>query len=195
MRSVMQHMFSHIPRADIPRSSFNRSHGYKTTFDSGYLIPFFIDEALPGDTFNLNVNILARLSTPIVPIMDNLFLDTFFFAVPYRLVWDNWQRFNGEQRNPGDSTDFLLPTITCPAGGWSVGSLSDYMGLPTAVSGITGVTSLWHRAYNLIWNEWFRDENLQDPVPVPVTDGPDSDTNFTLLRRGKRHDCFICFGS
>ena len=190
MRSVMQHQFSQIPRADIPRSSFNRSHGYKTTFDAGYLVPFYIDEALPGDTFNLNCNMLARLATPIVPIMDNMFLDTFYFAVPYRLVWDNFKKFNGEQKNPGDSTDYLLPTITCPVGGWSVGTLSDYMGLPTGVANLTGVTSLWHRAYNLIWNEWFRDQNLQDSVNVPTGDGPDADSNYTLLKRGKRHDYF-----
>ena len=186
----MQHQFSQIPRADIPRSSFNRSHGYKTTFDSGYLVPFYIDEALPGDTFNLNCNMLARLATPIVPIMDNMFLDTFYFAVPYRLVWDNFKKFNGEQKNPGDSTDYLLPTITCPAAGWSVGSLSDYMGLPTGIANLTGVTSLWHRAYNLIWNEWFRDQNLQNSVNVPTGDGPDADSNYTLLKRGKRHDYF-----
>ena len=133
---------------------------------------------------------LARLATPIVPIMDNLFLDTFYFAVPYRLVWDNFQKFNGEQLNPSDSTDYLLPTITCPVGGWSVGSLSDYMGLPTGVAGIKGVTSLWHRAYNLIWNECFRDQNLQNSLTVPTGDGPDVDTTFTLQRRGKRHDYF-----
>lgn len=102
----MKHNFSMIPRAEIPRSFFDRTHGYKTTFDSGKLIPFFCDEVLTGDTFNLRLNLLARLATPIVPIMDNMFFETFFFFVPNRLLWDNWQRFQGEQKNPGDSTDF-----------------------------------------------------------------------------------------
>lgn len=186
----MSHQFSQIPRADIPRSSFNRSHGYKTTFDSGYLIPFYIDEALPGDTFNLQANLFGRLATPIVPFMDNAVMSTFYFAVPYRLVWEHFQNFMGEKLNPGDSTSYLVPTITCPAGGWSVGSLSDYFGLPTGVASLSGISSLWHRAYNLIWNEWFRDQNLQNSVSVPTGDGPDADTNFVLLKRGKRHDYF-----
>ena len=189
MKSVMQHQFSQIPRADIPRSAFNRSHGYKTTFDAGYLVPFYCDEALPGDTFNLRANIFARLATPIVPIMDNLHLETFYFGVPLRLVWDNWQRFNGEQRNPDDSTDFLIPQIVAPTGGWTVGGLSDYFGLPTGVAGLS-VSSLFHRAYNLIWNEWFRDQNLQNSVVVDTDDGPDSNSDYVLLRRGKRHDYF-----
>lgn len=189
MRSVMKHQFSQIPRADIQRSSFNRTHGYKTTFDSGYLVPFYVDEALPGDTFNLRANLFARLATPIVPFMDNIHLDTFYFAVPTRLVWEHWVNLNGEQRNPNDSTDYLVPTVKCPSGGWPVGSLSDYFGLPTDVSNLE-VCSLWHRAYNMIWNEWFRDENLQDSLPVPIDDGPDNDSDFKLVRRGKRHDYF-----
>ncbi|UPW41541.1 major capsid protein [Peromfec virus RodF8_61] len=188
-KSVMKHQFSQVPRADIPRSSFNRSHGYKTTFDSGYLVPFYVDEALPGDTFSARATIFARLATPIVPMMDNMYLDTFYFAVPLRLIWENWQRFNGEQDNPGDSTDYLVPTITAPTGGWSVGSLSDYFGLPTEIAGIE-VSALWHRAYNVIYNEWFRDENLQDSVPVNKDDGPDDNADYQLLRRGKRHDYF-----
>lgn len=189
LNSVMKHQFSQIPKADIPRSKFNRTHGYKTTFDSGYLIPFYVDEALPGDTFNLKANLFARLATPIVPIMDNMFMDTFYFAVPIRLIWENWQKFNGEQENPGDSTDYLVPTIKAPSTGWDVGSLSDYFGLPTGVKDIE-VSSFWHRSYNLIWNEWFRDQNLQDSVLVPKGDGPDSNADFKLLRRGKRHDYF-----
>ena len=102
----MTHQFSQVPRAEIPRSSFNRSHGLKTTFDSGQLVPIFVDEALPGDTFNLRASLFGRMATPLKPIMDNLFLETFFFFVPNRLVWDNWERFNGEQDNPQDSTDF-----------------------------------------------------------------------------------------
>lgn len=190
MKSVMQHSFSQVPRAEIPRSSFNRSHGFKTTFDSGYLIPVLLDEALPGDTFSVNMTTFARLATPITPFMDNMFLDSFFFAVPYRLVWENFQKFCGEQNSPGDSTDYLIPIVNAPnPDGWPIMSLSDYFGIPTGVNSLPTV-SLWHRAYNLIWNEWFRDQNLQDPAVVPMGDGPDVPANFTLLKRGKRHDYF-----
>lgn len=189
MRSVMTHQFSQVPRANIPRSSFNRSHGHKTTFDSGYLVPFYVDEALPGDTFSLKASIFARLATPIVPIMDNMRLETFFFAVPIRLIWDNWQRFNGEQRNPGDSTDFLIPQVSAPSGGFTTQSLSDYFGIPTRINNLN-VCAFWHRAYNLIYNEWFRDENLQNARPVPTGDGPDNISDYELMRRCKRHDYF-----
>lgn len=192
--SVMAHSFANIPDARVPRSSFNRSHGYKTAFDSGYLVPIFVDEALPGDTFNLKMHAFTRMSTPIVPVMDNLFLDTFFFAVPIRLVWSNFKKFMGEQATPASSISYVVPTIQSPASGWTVGSLSDYLGLPTvgqvtAAKKTTSI-SLYHRAYNLIWNEWFRDENLQDSVTVDTGDGPDTAANYVLLRRGKRHDYF-----
>lgn len=189
MHSVMAHSFSQIPEANIPRSVFNRSHGYKTTFDSGYLIPVYVDEALPGDTFNLKMTTFARLATPIAPFMDNLFCDSFFFAVPVRLIWDNFKKFNGEQINPTDSTDYLVPRTSAPAGGYPVGSLSDYMGIPTEVAGLKHST-LWHRAYNLIWNEWFRDENLQNSVKVDKGDADDNPVDYVLLKRGKRHDYF-----
>lgn len=189
MRSVMKHSFSEVPKADIPRSTFQRDHGYKTTFDSGYIVPVFVDEALPGDTMNLSMTAFARLSTPLHPFMDNMFVDSFFFSVPMRLVWDNWQRFNGEQTDPGDSTDFLVPQMVAPVGGYANGSLSDYFGIPTQVAGLSH-SSLWHRAYNLIWNEWFRDQNLQDSVVVDRDDGPDTVTDYKLLKRGKRHDYF-----
>jgi len=189
MKSVMAHQFSRIPKADIPRSSFDRSHGHKTTFDAGYLIPIFCDEALPGDTFQLNMSAFARLATPIFPLMDNMFMDTQFFSVPVRLVWDNWQKFNGEQKNPGDSTDFLIPQIVSPAGGWLEGSLEDYMGLPTKIAGLS-VSALWHRAYNLIYNEWYRDENMQNSLSISTGDGPDNANAYILQRRGKRHDYF-----
>lgn len=188
MRSVMAHQFSQIPRAEIQRSSFNRSHGYKTTFDSGYLVPFYIDEVLPGDTFNLKCTLFARLATPIVPFMDNMFMETFFFFVPNRLLWDNWQKFNGEQENPGDSTDFLIPTIK-NTGSFTVGGIADYFGIPTCVNNLE-VNALPFRAYNLIYNEWFRDENLQDSLPVEKGDGPDDVADYKLVRRGKRHDYF-----
>ncbi|AXH74942.1 MAG: major capsid protein [Microviridae sp.] len=190
MKSVMRHQFSQVPKADIPRSSFDRSHGFKTTFNAGFLVPVFVDEALPGDTFNLQMTTFARLATPLKPFMDNLFMDCFFFAVPYRLVWNNFKKFFGEQDNPADSTSFLVPTATSPVGtGYVVGSLQDYMGLPTAIPGYVH-SNLWPRAYNLIWNEWFRDQNLQNSVTVDKGDGPDTPANYVLLQRGKRHDYF-----
>lgn len=190
MKSVMQHSFSQVPKADIPRSSFDRSHGFKTTFDAGKLIPVFVDEALPGDTFNLQMATFARLATPLTPFMDNLFVDTFFFAVPLRLVWDNFKKFMGEQRNPGDSTDYLVPQITSPSSvGYIEHTLADYMGIPTRVPGLAH-SALPMRAYNLIYNEWFRDQNLQTSVDVPTGDGPDAPTQYITLPRGKRHDYF-----
>lgn len=189
LKSVMSHQFSMVPKVDVPRSSFDRSCGYKTTFDGGYLVPFYVDEVLPGDTFKVNATLFARMATPIVPIMDNIYLDTFFFFVPNRLLWDNWQKFNGEQENPGDSTDFLVPQVSSGNTGFVVSSIFDYMGLPTGIKNLS-VSALFPRAYNLIWNEWFRDENLQDSVPVLKTDGPDPIANYQLLRRGKRHDYF-----
>jgi len=193
MRSVMAHNFSQVPKANIPRSNFRRNHGLKTTFDAGSLIPFYVDEALPGDTFNLQATCFARLATPITPIMDNLFLDTFFFFVPNRLIWENWEKLNGAQDNPGDSTAFLTPQIVAGGGGFAEGSLADYFGLPTKVGGgvnPVSICSFHHRAYNLIWNEWFRDENLQDSVVVDTDDGPDTESDYVILPRGKRHDYF-----
>ena len=183
-----QHLFSQIPSTQIPRSVFDRSHGYKTTFNSGYLVPFYVDEVLPGDSFKLTATLFARLATPIVPFMDNLYLETFFFFVPNRLVWDNWQKFNGEQKNPKDPTDFLIPTVS----GTNVQNqtLWDYFGLPTNVNKALKVNALPFRAYNLIFNEWFRDENLQESLEVPTGDGPDNLSDYSLIRRGKRHDYF-----
>lgn len=188
--SVMSHQFSQVPKAEIPRSQFNRSHGYKTTFNAGYLVPVYVDEALPGDTFNLKMSMFARLATPIAPFMDNVYCDSFFFSVPIRLVWNNWQKLNGEQENPDDSTDYLVPKMVPPAStGWTVGSLGDYFGIPTGVPNLQH-TSLWHRAYNLIWNEWFRDQNLQDSVTVKKDDTDDDPALYSLLKRCKRHDYF-----
>ena len=189
-RSVMKHQFSQVPTAEVPRSSFERNHGHKTTFDAGYLIPIFLDEALPGDTFNCRMTAFARLATPLHPFMDNIFVDSFFFAVPIRLLWENWEKFNGAQDNPTDSTDYLVPTMTAPTGpGYSNSSLHDYFGIPTGAASLEHV-SLFHRAYNLIWNQWFRDQNLQNSVVVDVDDGPDNPADYVLLRRGKRHDYF-----
>ncbi|WP_281757411.1 major capsid protein [Succinatimonas hippei] len=182
----MAHQFSRVPSVSIQRSTFDRSHGYKTTFNEGYLVPFFVDEVLPGDTFNLNTTLFSRLSTPVVPFMDNLFLETFFFYVPDRLVWDNFQKMMGEQENPGDSTDYLIPQITVTNA--ENQSIFDYFGIPTRISNGIKVNALPFRAYNLIWNEWFRDENLQDSVTVAK--GDSGDPTYTLLKRGKRHDYF-----
>lgn len=190
LRSVMSHDFSRVPPPKIQRSGFDRSHGCKTTFDAGYLVPVLLDEALPGDSFNLKMTAFARFATPIFPLMDNMFLDTHFFAVPIRLVWDNFQKFNGERRNPTDSTDYIIPVMTAPATtGYLNGSLSDYFGIPTEVDNFSH-SSLWHRAYNLIYNEYYRDQNLQNSVVVDTDDGPDDPADYTLLRRGKRHDYF-----
>lgn len=186
----MSHNFSQVPKADIPRSAFNRSFGHKTTFNAGDLIPVLVDEMLPGDTFSLSMAAFARLATPIVPFMDNMYLDCFFFAVPNRLLWDNWKKFNGEQTNPGDSTDFLIPQVDHGATGVVAGSLSDYFGLPTQNSANMKVSAFPFRAYNLIWNEWFRDQNLQYSTTVPKTDGPDALSNYVIKKRGKRHDYF-----
>lgn len=180
----MQHLFSQVPKTSIPRSRFNRSHGYKTTFNEGLLVPILVDEVLPGDTVNLKATLFTRLSTLICPIMDNLYIDTFFFFVPERLVFDKFQRMCGEQENPDDSTDFLFPTITRT---FTPLSLGDYFGLPVGVP--VTVRSEPFRAYNLIWNEWFRDENLQDSVYFHKDEGSDS-FDYKPLHRGKRHDYF-----
>ncbi|WNK13410.1 MAG: major capsid protein [Microvirus sp.] len=194
-QSVQTHRFAMTPKADIPRSSISIQKSHKTTFDAGLLIPIYVDEVLPGDSFSVRMTAFTRMATPLFPVMDNLHMDTFFFFVPNRLVWRNWVRLMGEQLSPTDSVDYVIPQMTSPLGGYAVGSIFDHMGLPTVgqVGAGNDVTTscLWLRAYNLIWNEWFRDENLQAPVPFDRTsDGPDPITNFTLLRRGKRHDYF-----
>jgi len=194
-KSVDVHRFAMIPRPDVPRSSFRIQKTHKTTMDAGWLVPIYLDEVLPGDTFNVRMTAFARLSTPLFPTMDNLHLESFFFFVPNRLVWRNWVRLMGEQANPDDTTSFSVPQTTSPSNGYAVGSLQDHMGLPTVGQVGSGNTvthsAMWLRAYNLIWNEWFRDENIQDPVTFDRTsDGPDPHTNFTLLKRGKRKDYF-----
>lgn len=188
-RHSVQHLFSQVPTAQIPRSKFNRSHGLKTTFDSGYLVPIFVDEVLPGDTFTMDCTLFSRVSTLISPIMDNLYLDTFWFFVPERLLFEHFQAMCGEQDNPTDSTDYLFPTVKSPTvTGFEVGSLADYFGLPTGVPNLE-VRAEPFRAYNLIYNEWFRDENLQESLPFTKADS-DQYSNYKLVRRGKRHDYF-----
>jgi len=184
-----QHSFSQIARADIERSAFNRNHGLKTAFDAGLLIPVFVEEVLPGDTMNLRMHTFARLATPLKPVLDNMYLDSFFFFVPNRLLWDNWQKFNGEQTNPGDSTDFLIPIIDSGGLGVLEGTVYDYMGIPPLCPQIT-FSALFLRAHNRIWNEWFRDENLQNSLVMETDDGPDLLNQYELQRRGKRQDYF-----
>lgn len=209
---VRGHRFSDAPAMYMRRTKFDRSHVYKTTFDSGKLIPVFVDEVLPGDTTRMSVNYFARLATPVKPIMDNIYLDWFFFFVPNRLVWEHWQNFCFEQEDPEDSTDYVIPTTS--AGDTSdtskaVGSLWDYFGLPIGVSNGSGikVSALPFRAVYLIWNEWFRDENLQKAVKIQkgdanevfdssrASDQPSWVSNLNVSGyvcppRGKRHDYF-----
>ena len=200
--SASQHQFSEVPHADIQRSTFDRSHGLKTSFDAGELIPIYVDESLPGDTFSCNMTAFSRLATPIHPTMDNAFMDSHFFSVPVRLVWDDFEEFMGETKTYTSSgaarldetPDFtaatpIPPTITSAGAGEAEGSLSDYFGIPTLKPGVQ-FSALWHRAYNLIWNDWFRDENLQKFAVVSTASGTDTTTNQTVLNRGKRHDYF-----
>jgi hypothetical protein len=193
--SANYHQFAEVPHLNIPRSTFDRSHGYKTTFESGMLVPILVDEALPGDTFSTKMTAFARLSTPIAPIMDNMYMETHFFSIPVRLVWDNWQQFMGETEpsdpvtTPPAAYAHNVPQMVSPAGGYLEQTLSDYLTIPTKVAALTH-SALWHRAYNLVWNQWFRDENLQDSLVVDTDNGPDTTTDYVLKRRGKRHDYF-----
>ena len=199
--SAQQHQFAEVPHADIQRSTFDRSHGLKTTFNAGELVPIYVDEALPGDTFSCKLTAFSRLATPIHPTMDNAFMDSHFFAVPVRLVWDDFEEFMGETKTYKaagatrlDGTpDFTVaapipPTITAGGSGEAEQSLSDYFGIPTKVAGLE-FSALWHRAYTLVWNDWFRDENLQAPKTILTTSGADA-TTYALLNRGKKHDYF-----
>ena len=189
-----QHPFAQVPQANIARSRFDRSYAAKDTFDFDYLTPCFVEEVLPGDTINLTVKNFARLATQVVPLMDNMYIDFFFFFVPNRLVWDNWEKFNGAQDNPGESTDYLIPQIEAPTGGFVNGSVYDHLGIPTQVEG-TGdnklkVSALPFRGMNLIWNEWFRDQNIESSLTVPTGNGPDSTGNYSLLSFNMKHDYF-----
>lgn len=191
---ISTHDFSLVPRAELPRSLFKMRHSHKSTFDAGYLIPVYCEELLPGDEYRGVMHAIARLATPITPFMDDLTLESFFFFVPNRLVWDNWPKLMGERKNPSDSISYTVPTCTTPAGGYVANSLQDYFGLPTAGQ-ITAPNTVTHqnlplRAYNLIYNEWFRDQNLINSAVVDVDDGPDDPADYVLRRRGKRHDYF-----
>lgn len=186
-----RYSFSQLPQVNVPRCAIKRPSTYKTTINAGLLYPIFADEVLPGDTFTLDASILARLTTPITPFMDNLVLDVQFFAVPLRLVWEHWQAFCGEQETPGAITNYTVPFVKVGASGAPVGSLADYFGLPTGIQWSDhDVQALPFRAYNLVWNEWFRDENIQNPVTVDTDDKSVDVSTFNLLPRGKRKDYF-----
>lgn len=210
---VRGHRFSDAPAMYMRRTKFDRSHVYKTTFNSGKLIPVFVDEVLPGDTTRMSINYFARLATPIKPIMDNIYLDWFFFFVPNRLVWEHWQNFCFEQEDPDDSTDYVIPTVTAAGNSDNayIGSLWDYFGLPVNTSGnLSGISALPFRGAYLIWNEWFRDENLQKSVKIQkgdtnevldsarsseqpswvFTSGTSIVPGLACPPRGKRHDYF-----
>lgn len=187
------HRFAMIPRADVPRASFKMDTVHKTTFQGGNLIPIYVQEILPGDTFNVRMTSFCRLATPLYPIMDEVYLDTFFFFVPARLLWDNWHKFNGEQTNPGDSISYVIPQIVSPAGGFPRYSIYDYMGLPCTPNlgaNTISINALPIRAYGLIYNEWFRDENLTNSLVVSLGAGPDASTAIGIMPRLKRHDYF-----
>lgn len=194
--------FSLLPRVDIQRSRFDRSASLKTSFNAGNIVPFFLEEVLPGDTFNVKTSRVVRMQTLLTPMMDNVYLDTYYFFVPNRLVWDHWKEFCGENTESAwiPKTEYSIPQITAPDGGWNVGTLADYFGVPTGVSGLS-VSAFPFRAYALIMNEWFRDENLQDPLVVPTDDstvaGVNTGTFVTDVAKGglpyiacKYHDYF-----
>jgi hypothetical protein len=190
-----QHSFGQVPRADIPRSSFNLSHGVKTTFDADYIIPIGVWDVIPGDSWNVRSTVVARLATPLHPLQDNLYIDLFYFFTPYRILWENFEKFMGAQTDPADSIDYTIPIIATPGGTTiSTGDLGDYMGLPIGdMTAMPRMTALPARAYRMIWNEWFRDENLQDSLDI---DFSDSDTLATTeydevpKKRCKKHDYF-----
>lgn len=190
--SIMNKNFSKVPGPQMQRSKFRRDHAWKGTFDGGQLVPFLVDEVLPGQTKTIKANIFARLSTLVFPIMDNIHLDTAYFFVPNRLTWDNWEKFNGSQEDPGDSIDYEIPSLETEGLEFATMSLGDHFGLPVGVllAPDDSPNALPFRAYNLIWNEWFRDQNTQDSAPVLTTDGPDPLINYPVAYRGRRHDYF-----
>lgn len=202
-RNVESHFALNPTNIDIRRSTFDRSHSLKTSFNVGDIVPFFLDEVLPGDTFNVDTSKVVRLQTLLTPVMDNIYLDTYFFFVPNRLTWAHWKQFNGENTESAwiPQTEYEIPQITAPAdGGWSIGTIADYFGVPTGIPNLS-VSALPFRAYALVMNEWFRDENLSDPLVVPVDDatvaGVNTGTFVTDVCKGglpykaaKYHDYF-----
>lgn len=187
---------------DMSRSTFDRDHTVKTSFNAGDIVPFYVDEVLPGDTHQIRTNKVIRMPSLVTPVMDNIYLDTYFFFVPTRLTWDHWKEFNGENTQSAwiPTTEYSVPQITSPAGGWSVGTIADYMGIPTGISNLS-VNALPFRAYALICNEWFRDQNLSDPLNIDTGDstitGVNTGTFVTDVVKGglpytasKYHDYF-----
>ena len=171
-RNVESHFALNPTRIDMSRSTFDRSASVKTSFNAGDIVPFFLEEVLPGDTFNVKTSKVVRMQTLLTPVMDNVYLDTYYFFVPNRLVWKHWKEFNGENTESAwiPETEYAVPQITSPANtGWAVGTIADYFGIPTGVANLS-VNALPFRAYALIMNEWFRDQNLSDPLVVPDDD-------------------------
>lgn len=191
-RTVDAARFAMVPRNDVPRSAFDIRHQHKTTINAGDLVPVFVQEVIPGDSYRVNMTMFARTATAIVPLMDNLYIESFFFFVPNRIVWTNWERFMGEQASPTDTTEFMTPYVTVTTATTAVGTLSDYFGITlNNIAGRTvNVSALPYRAYALIWNDFFRDEDLQTPWTIPLGDGPDAITDYALFGRAKRHDYF-----
>ena len=194
--------FAQVPHANIQRARFKRDYSNITTINEGELVPIYVDEILPGDTISLNQNSLIRMSTPLYPVMDNAYCDFYYFFVPCRLLWDHWQNLMGQNDSTywAETTEYSVPQTTAPSGGWATGTIADYMGIPTQVANLS-VNSMPFRAYARIWNEWFRDENLQQPVVQDMDDenntGSNTGTNLTdaqngglPLKVGKRHDYF-----
>lgn len=181
-RNVESH-FSTLPSVDIQRSIFDRSHGHKTSFNVGEVIPIYVDPVLPGDTFRLQTSKVVRLQTMLTPIMDNMYLDTYYFFVPSRLLWNHWKEFMGENSaGPwAPQIEYTEPRIASPSGGFAAGTLADYMGLPVGVewagTAQNAPSALPFRAYALIMNEFFRDQNLQDPLSIPLTDSTQTGVN------------------
>lgn len=201
-RNAESHFAVNPTRIDMSRSRFDRSSSYKTTFNVGQIIPFYVDEVLPGDTFSIDTSKVVRMQTLLTPVMDDIFLDTYYFFVPNRLTWSHWKQFMGENTESAwiPSVEYEVPQLTAPEGGWNIGTIADYLGIPTGVSGLS-VNALPFRAYALIMNEWFRDENLSDPLNIPVTDatvqGVNTGTFVTDVAKGglpytaaKYHDYF-----
>ena len=185
--------FNNVSPRAIPRSTFKRNFPYRTTFNQDYLIPIFADEILPGDDVKLRMTAFTRMSTPIKPLMDNLYLETFWFFIPNRLTWSNWEKFQGQQTNPGDSVAYTIPVLDktkapMSTTGFAVQSIYDYFGITTLVTNLSGISALFNRAADLCWDHWFRDENLQNSYSPPTGDGPDDPAIYGLRKRNKRKD-------
>lgn len=201
-RNVESHFALNPTRLDLNRSRFDRSSSVKLSFNVGDVVPFYVDEVLPGDSFQIRTSKVVRMQTLLTPLMDNIYLDTYFFFVPNRLTWEHWKQFNGENTESAwiPQTEYQVPQLTAPAAGWSVGTIADYMGIPTGVKNLS-VNALPFRAYALIMNEWFRDQNLTDPLNIPVDDatvqGVNTGTYVSDVAKGglpfkasKYHDYF-----